>query len=96
MEQPELTITVPDPENDYLFDPPPRCQRCFIGPPTFMCYGYGDGKYYCKECVLAVLEEMKLRGAELWKEYEAQLQPDEDEIIDLEDHRARRLQLFGA
>jgi len=99
-----LRVSVLDPENDYLscwesYAAPAFCQRCGVGPPTFACdYTDWDGssaeRYCCKECVLAILEEMKLRGAEVWKKYEAEL--GEDDLIDVEEHRARRLQIFGA
>jgi hypothetical protein len=94
----DLRISVLHPECGYeecfVYAEPIRCQRCHVGVPTFECDGSLVGRYFCKECVLAVLEEMKLRGAELWKRYEAELDPD-DSIIDVEEHRARRLQIFG-
>ncbi len=77
------------------------CEICGAGQPMFVSESSSDDykpKYLCKDCILEILEEMKRCGAESWKRYEATLDADCLEnvfLIDLEEHKARRLQIFG-
>lgn len=104
-----IGVSVANPEYDYLRAMELNvefCQLCGVGPPIFEIectevmeggekVGYDHSKYCCKECVIAMLEDMKLYGLELWKNYEAEVDPDDPFSVDLEEHRRRLLQLFG-